>query len=571
MDDGLPSKGKEVQCRVVMPPSPRNTALVLGIFALVFVALTFFSYTRESATWDEPQHLTAGYAALTQRDHRVDPEHPPLARMWAALPLALSTGIRFDTNSPFWKEGPTWFFCHQFLYRDNQADWMLYRARFMIVLLGLLLGALVFFWARDLFGFGAATGALALYCFEPNLLAHARLVTTDFALVCFSFGAIYFLWRLTRRFSAANIAGLTVFFVLAQLTKFTALLLFPIVFALLILLGALTRRTFAVFGLAALLVVATYAGIWSVYGFRYRATTATAPRFAFAFEKNDRVRAAAPLLCEATGWITAHRLLPQAYAEGFLLGQAKAKVRPSFLAGQYSTRGWWYYFPVAILIKTPVTLLALFLAGLVVCATRWRLDRFFLLVPMAVFLGVAMSANINIGLRHVLTIYPFVILLAAGAMARREWLLVAAPLLAAAELALVWPHCLASFNVLIGGPSRGSEYLVDSNIDWGQDLKGLKGWMDKHGVTEINLSYFGTADPSYYGIRYTPLVGSPFYLQSQVRPPKLPGYVAVSVTNLRGPGLSEEQRRFFEPLQDRKPVADIGHSILIYWMESPWW
>lgn len=549
----------------------RNTAIVLAIFAVVFIALTVGSYTRESATWDEPQHLTAGYAALTQRDYRVDAEHPPLARIWAALPLGLSSGIKFDTNSAFWKEGPSWFFCHQFMYRDNNADWMLYRARFMIVLLGVLLGVLLFCWAREWCGFWAATGALALYCLEPNILAHSSLVTTDFALVGFSFGAVYFLWRLTRHFSVGNITGLTVFFVLAQLTKFTAILLWPVVLVLLIVLAILTKKRLPILGVAALLAVATYAGIWSVYGFRYRATTATAARFAFEFEKNPRVQAAAPTLSKITAWVTAHRLLPQAYVEGFLLGQAKAKVRPAYFAGEYSTKGWWYYFPAAFVLKTPLTVIALFLAGLIVCATRWRQDWLFALVPVAVFLGVAMTANINIGLRHILTIYPFVLLLACRAISRRRWLPAVAPVLAAAELALVYPHCIASFNILTGGPLHGSQYLVDSNLDWGQDLKGLKQWMDRRGVTDINLSYFGTADPAYYGIRCTYLTGSPFYAESLVSTPKLPGYVAVSLTNLRGPDMNEEKRRFFEPLLDRKPVARIGHSIHVYWMERPWW
>jgi len=546
-------------------------AIVLAVFAAVFIALACFSYTRESATWDEPQHVTAGYAALTRRDFRIDTEHPPLVRMWAALPLAVSSGIRFDEAGNYWQNGPQWFFCHQFMYRDNSADWMLYRARFMIVLLGVLLGVLLFCWARELFGFWPAMATLALYCFEPNLLAHARLVTTDFGFVCFAFGAVYFLWRLTRRFSIGNVVGLTVFFVLAQTTKFTAILLWPIFLALLILLAILTRRFLATLGVAALLVVATYAGIWTVYGFRYRATAATAERFAFEFEKDARIQSAAPALSKATRWITEHRVLPQAYAEGFLLGQAKAKVRAGYLCGEYSTAGWWYYFPIAFLIKTPLVVIALFFGGLAVCVRRWRYDRLFAMVPIAVFLGVAMMAHINIGLRHILTIYPFALLLAGAALGRWRWARRIAPFVAAVELALIYPHCLAAFNIIVGGPAHGDEYLVDSNLDWGQDLKGLKRWMDRRGVSEINLSYFGTADPAYYGIHCTYLTGGPFYADSQVSAPQLPGYVAVSLTNLRGVYFNEETRRYYERLLDRKPVARIGHSIHVYWIERPWW
>jgi hypothetical protein len=340
---------------------------------------------------------------------------------------------------------------------------------------------------------------------------------------------------------------------------------------LLILLAFLTRKFFAVLAVTLWLVVATYAGIWAVYGFRYRATTATATRFAFEFEKDARIQQAAPSLSQATRWVTAHRLLPQAYAEGFLLGQAKAKVRAGFLAGEYSTKGWWYYFPIAFLIKTPLVVTALLVLGIGVCIRRWRYDRLFAIVPIAVFLGTAMMANINIGLRHVLTIYPFVLLLAGVALGRWRWARHIAPFVAALELALVYPHCLAAFNLIVGGPSQGHKYLVDSNLDWGQDLKGLKQWMDRRGVTTINLSYFGTADPAYYGIRCTYLSGGPFYAESQVSAPQLPGYVAVSVTNLRGVYFNEETRRYYDRLLERKPVATIGHSIHVYWIERPWW
>jgi hypothetical protein len=441
----------------------------------------------------------------------------------------------------------------------------------MNVLLGVLLGVLLFCWARELFGTTAATAALALFCFEPNILAHAGLVTTDFAIVCFGFGAVYFLWRLTRRFSAVNLAMLTLFFVLAQTSKFTALLLWPVV---VVLLGAWAWReknrqaALRALGVTALLVVSTYVAIWAAYGFRYETTAGTkTEHFATEFANDLRVRTASPLLRSATGFVCKHRLLPQAYAEGFLLGQAKAAMRASYCCGRYSSMGWWWYFPVSFLLKTPVTLIAVLAAGVIL----QRRALLFLLWPIAVFLGVAMLAHLNIGLRHVLTIYPFVLLLACGAFVQRRWLVVLAPCLMAAELLLVYPDCIAAFNIVAGGPSRGDSYLVDSNLDWGQDLKGLKKWMDENNVSEINLSYFGTADPAYYGIRCVYLPGSPFFADKRVSGPKLPGYVAVSLTNLRGVYFSPEARRFFTSLLERKPVARIGNSIQVYWIESPWW
>ena len=137
------------------------------------------------------------------------------------------------------------------------------------------------------------------------------------------------------------------------------------------------------------------------------------------------------------------------------------------------------------------------------------------------------------------------------------------------EFFSVYPHTLAYFNVLVGGPRGGSRILVDSNLDWGQDLKGLKRWMDEHHVQQIGLSYFGIADPAYYGIKCTRLPGYPDTPPYPV--PQLPGYVAISVTNLRGLSLTEQSRKFYEPFSRTKPVATIGYSIYVYYVERPWW
>jgi len=212
-----------------------RTTIVLCVFAVVFSVLTVGSYTQKSATVDEPQHLTAGYTALRLCDYRLDPEHPPFLRLWAALPLLAMPDVQLDTNAVSWQTGQGWDFSHHFLYEINDADHLLYRARFMIVVLGMVLGVLVFSWAQELFGFWTAAMVLALYCLEPNILAHSGLVTTDLGVTCFIFGALYFLWRLTRMLNFGNAVGLLVFFALAQVSKFSGLVLGPIVVLLLVL------------------------------------------------------------------------------------------------------------------------------------------------------------------------------------------------------------------------------------------------------------------------------------------------------------------------------------------------
>ena len=427
--------------------------------------------------------------------------------------------------------------------------------------------------------------ALGLYTIEPNIAAHSSLVTTDLGVTCFIFGALYFLWRTSRQLTPLNIAGLAVFFVLAMLSKFSAAILGPVVLVLLVMIawrrGTLSAS--AVAGVVALLVAATWLGVWAAYGFRY-APSAT-PDWLFALQHHPAAERAVPTIAALVGWVDSYHLLPNAFSQGFLHGQGLVQGRPSFLAGSYSNFGWWYYFPIAFLIKTPLALLALFFVGVVSSVRRGRflsLDgEAFLVVPIVLFVGVAMTSTLNIGLRHILPIYPFVIVLAvvaaralADGKAKHGPIICAALLAAGAlEFASVYPNNLAFFNRAVGGPSNGFRYLADSNIDWGQDLKPLKGWMDRNQVAHINLAYFGVADPAYYGIDCTYLGGTtiPGVTPAMMRPPQLPGYVAVSVTLLNGVPFAERDRDFYKPLRDRPPAADIGGSIRVYWVEQAWW
>lgn len=580
-----------------------RVAISLLGFAAVFITLTVSSYVRESAVWDEPQHLVAGYSALKFHDYRTDPEHPPFLRMWAALPLLGMDEIKFDiqkidTMAPAeWVLGGQFFFCHDVLYVANDADHLLYAARFMIVLLGVALGVLVFCWAHELFGFWPAMITLGLYTIEPNLLAHARLVTTDFGLTCFVFGTMYFLWRMARRLSVGNLCGLVVFFTLAQISKFSAVLLGPIVLALLVVrvcrrspwktsigraaeLSARLAKLAAALAVFLVLVVVAWVAIWATYDFRY--LPSAAPGWRMDLHKDPVMLQRTPTITRAVAWTDEHRLLPNAYSEGFLLGQVKAQKRSGFLAGSYRVSGWWWFFPFAFLVKAPMSVLLLFVTGVVLCTIRWRRfldDTAYALLPLAAFLAAAMTAKLNIGARHILPIYPFALLSAGYAIAelhgeqRKPFrlLLGSLCLLAVSEFILVCPHYLAFFNQFTGGPRNGHKYLVDSNLDWGQDLKGLKRWMDKRAVRHVSLSYFGTADPAYYKIDCTYLPGGPFFDENLVGDPRLPGFVAVSVTNLRGVYFPESARNFYKPLLNMKPAAVIGYSIYVYWVDRPWW
>ena len=451
----------------------------------------------------------------------------------------------------------------------------------MLTLLGVALGIMVFCWARELFGYWPATVALALYTMEPNTLAHSSLITADSGLACFVFGASYFLWRTTRLLSPGNLIGLSGFTALALVSKFWGLLLLPMISLLLTSrlvgrtpwpcrIGAIrelvsTSGKFLAISITTIIVLLTsYLGIWAAYDFRYNPAGDGSEQF--HLEKADFVQQRVPQLAEQINWLDQTHFLPNAYTQGFLFGSATLQGRTNFLNGQNVKGGWWYYFPEAFLIKTPVILLLLLLAGTILWLRQWRIslrDSLFVFLPPLAFFLVVVSGSVDIGLRYVVLVYPFVALIAARSVVEcfkylAYWVAPTVITIAACELGLVYPHCIAYFNCLVGGPTHGYNYLVDSNLDWGQDLKGLKQWMDAKGVDHINLDYFGTADPDYYHINHTYLSNPKYAVQNEVGPPQLPGYVAVSATH------SINYRLFVE----QKPAAVIGYSIYVFWVDK---
>ncbi len=205
----------------------------------------------------------------------------------------------------------------------------------------------------------------------------------------------------------------------------------------------------------------------------------------------------------------------------------------------------------------------------------WR-SAAFLWLPVVVYLAFTFTRGLQIGHRHLLPIYPFLFVAAgraanlAGRAGVRVVVLALVAWYAVGTLA-VHPHYLAYFNELAGGPRNGYKRLVDSSLDWGQDLKGLRAWMDARGVARIKLSYFGSADPSYYGIDADALPGysapHPVRVTREVRPGDL---VAVSATNLQGVYLDPEDRPLMERFRRSTPIDQVGYSILIYRADFAW-
>jgi hypothetical protein len=389
--------------------------------------------------------------------------------------------------------------------------------------------------------------SLALYVLSPTMLAHTRLVTTDLPSALGFTLALYAFWRFCRRPDRGRLVLFGLAIVPALLIKFSALLLAPMLavpgLAWVVWPGVerverrLRLRWLLLAGATALLF--GYVGLWAGYGFRFAA--AADP----AYELNwSVVGLKTGPLAEWVSRAIELRLLPEAYLYGFAYVAGGAARRLAFLNGEQSLTGWWYYFPQAFVMKTPPALLGL-LAWLGVDAWRagrWRsFHGWFLITPPAIYLAVSMTSNLNIGHRHLTPLYPllFVLLgrLVGFASATRARRLAAAGLvgLYLVSFVVATPRYLSYFNFTGGGAAGGWRYLLDSNIDWGQDLARLKRWMDRSGVDEIHLAYFGTADPSAYGIRYHKLYRVHDF--EPRRPMSLPGsgdHLAVSVNLLQG-------------------------------------
>jgi 4-amino-4-deoxy-L-arabinose transferase-like glycosyltransferase len=511
--------------------------------------------------------------------------------MWAALPLLLSDRVEPGYASLHWGRAAAWEFGFEFLngplwepQRKNPQR-LLVPARVMMLVPAVLLALVVYAWAREAGGQSAGLVALFLFALSPTMLAHARLVTADLPAALAYTGSVWCLWRYTQRPGWRRAIMLGGAVGAALLTKLTMLILLPVA----VLLGgvwglwggaaaARSRRLVQIgVGLGGAAVVA-WLCVWAVYRFRYPASPD--PTFVLPWQDVSLPYGAAAAAIDVTRrW----RLLPEAFLYGLafyarVYAQANP-FQPSFLNGELSADGWWYYFPEAFLLKTTPALFALLLWALWAQGRRWRgraLGGWFLAVPAALYVLQAMGARWNIGHRLLTPLYPFLFILAgvhgarvlaASSVARRIALVLFAS--HAVSSVAAFPSYLSYFNAIAGGPAGGWRYLVDSNIDWGQDLLRLKAWMDERGVREVHLAYFGTGDPRAYGIAYRPMqMYLDFRQQEPKSQPEIGEVLAASVTLLQGAYITNPAARpLLRQVRDTlHPIGRAGDSILIYRM-----
>ena len=317
--------------------------------------------------------------------------------------------------------------------------------------------------------------------------------------------------------------------------------------------------------------------VWAAYGLR--APLSPDPVLRAELRRPLEARPSDPLRA-AAAFAGRAGIVPEDYARGLLFVTEHSAARPTFLLGELRDHGFPHYFAVSFLLKTPVPLLLLTALALARIPRLRRRDAALVWIPVAVYLAATATRGLQIGHRHLLPIYPF-LFLAAGeaATALRGWRPPRGQALAAA-LALWYaggtlrqhPHHLAYFNEIAGGSRSGWRLLVDSNLDWGQDLKRLAEWLRTHHVSRLKLSYFGSADARYYGIEHEALPGYTAPHAARITREIQPGdVVAVSVTNLQGVYLeSPEDRALMARLRALEPIGRAGWSIRIYRADFVW-
>jgi len=541
--------------------------VVAGLLTLTTV-LAITSLVGDSVTFDETSHLTAGMSYLKTGDFRLAPDHPPLAKIWCALPLLFVKHQWPAGDDEDWRRAAVFPFGQRWLFELNDGQRLIVPARCMMVVLLLATCLATYALTRRLFGPTAGLLALALAALSPTLLAHGRLVTTDLPIALFIALTLLTYARLLERTTWPRLLAAGLALAAASVTKMSWPLVLPALAAMAVSFiarpesanyGPHRTRAAYVLGGAVAMALLTALGIWSCYG--WRATVVpplTEPATAADRTAYEQVvselagrwqkalsdpRDGAPRAGVTPAWLraaAASGLLPEAYVLGLALSLETTGQRGAYLHGHCSNTGWHSYFPIAFAIKTPLATIGLLLAGLAaLVGRRVRSRDHHLLVGLIAFAAVyvwhATAGNLNIGQRHLLPVYPIVFTFggaAGGWLAHRagRWLVGAALAWLLGANLWIYPQYLAYFNELIGGPRHGHEWLADSNLDWGQDLIRLGRYARQHPAESIKLAYFGSARPT----RYVDCTALPSYTEFEPRAALTAGTYVISVTQLVG-------------------------------------
>ncbi|MFG3197580.1 phospholipid carrier-dependent glycosyltransferase [Streptomyces sp. NPDC048208] len=523
---------------------PLLVLLLLGQMAAAMVTTA----VRQTPTIDEPVYVVTATDYLREHRVRYNAEHPPLGKLLIAAGVAVADP-HYDPDTP----GTQGDAGRHLLYESGNDPWRLMLwARLPVIALTLLCGLVVFAFARDVAGRAAGLVALALYAFSPDVIAHGSLATLDLPMTAFLLTSVWLLWRArSRPRPYLPLAGAALGAAVA--TKMSALPAIPLLMALAAWsvwharagAGRRRRARSALAGASTVLLVAL-AVVWATY-------LVVDPRLGFAPAEP------VPPLAGKRALVSGLLPLPPAYGAGLRM-QFALEYYPwdGFLFGRVYSGALWYYLPVALLVKTPLGLLALGAAGVVtvLAVPRLRPAAVYLLVPPALLLAVAMTGARDFGTRYALFV-PVFLALAGGCVTvwRRRWAGALAGVLVlwvAVSSLRAFPYYLPYANEAFGGPARTHELLHDSNVDWGQDLGALAVRLrERYPHERVWLVYKGSGVPSYYGIR----AADP----RAVPPDRVRGLLVVSDS-----AVAKARGRLAELIRTSRPVGEVGHSITLY-------
>ncbi len=569
-------------------------ALFVAVLLFLFLLQSAYTLFSNNLIIDEPAYVAISYYVVKHADTSMAILHPPLTLLAAGFPsLFMNINLPYSYQKC---EELGFYKCSQdtLFNSGNDAEKIGIYSRIPFFMLSVILGLLLFFFTEKIYGAKAAFFSLSLYSFSPTILSFNTVVFTDFLIAFFVFSTMFFLWKLLENYSKTRLAITGISFGLAMASKFTAIFLIPIMVILFAAKALGNKKTlkssFKKYTIQFLLILGIgFVVLYSAYFFSFGTISHSIPqRYAQSIQSSvDKFDKNSIEYKISNYMINGLKMPMPQYIAGFA-GQYEvesSKRKQGYLNGEIYYGGRWYYFPEVFLIKNPIPLLIFLAAGIYISIRMLRknaLNELFILLPIIFLAAPFIAANFNLGLRHILPIFPFIFMLSSrvvnakiykekylfrlAVIALLAWYIISA--------LLAMPHYAAYFNELVGGSENGHKYLVSSNLDMGQDLKGLRNYLNENNIGKIKLAYHGAFDPKYYNISYEPLPmesyipWAPSFSYGMENKnykedcSKRYGIIAVSASNLHGYNLINES--CFEWLKKYKPVKSIGSTIFVY-------
>jgi 4-amino-4-deoxy-L-arabinose transferase-like glycosyltransferase len=535
--------------------------IIVAIIITVFAIMLIFGAKGDSQTADESVHIASGYL-YTYGDHKFNGEHPPLVNYiggWFVRLLA-KPDVSQNHETEQYKYGE--FLLYQ---SGNDADNIIFSARLNIIILCIILAIIIFLWAKELWGFWGGLISLLLFTFCPLILANGRLATTDMGSV---FYFVLFIWTIrwfTKKVGIKRALVLGLVIGLSLASKFSNAITLPMAVLLFVILLFAKKINFKQFvGYLSVSVIVSLIVLWLSYFLVMQKQ--------FADYKNQ------PYLMNHTflnGKTISNRyaqmiLMPvDSYLGGFaFVREHSDKGHMSFLDGEAKIEGWWYYFPKAVYYKTFIPTMILFVLSLFamikIRAKNYLEEIYIFLLPITYF-AISLTSHLDIGIRHVMIIYPFAYL-SIGRLAKlsfsKRWLNILAKTIilgliiwAIALSIYSYPNDISYFNELAGGSKNGYKHLADSNVDWNQDIKRLKDYMDKN---RYNYAYYACDKNTiynYYKIN-TRFAGDTSPINND--------YLALRTFCYTLPSDEAKNDPVYQKIKNLTPIDMVGNSILIY-------